>query len=108
MRRDLIRTFSITLGIFFFSTFTVTHSSAQIAASEFSTISQSVDGTVISIEYSRPSRRGRDTLFGGVMAYGQVITPGANMATTIEFSNNVKIDGNAIPAGKYSVWIAFE
>lgn len=30
------------------------------------------------------------------------------MATTIAFSNNVRIDGNAIPAGKYSVWIAFE
>ena len=30
------------------------------------------------------------------------------MATTIAFSNNVTIDGNAIPAGKYSVWIAFE
>ncbi|NNE36381.1 MAG: DUF2911 domain-containing protein [Rhodothermales bacterium] len=80
----------------------------QIVASEFSTISQTVDGTVISIEYSRPSRRGRSILFGGVMAYGEIITPGANWATTIEFNKNVKVDGNQISAGKYSVWIGFE
>lgn len=30
------------------------------------------------------------------------------MATNIEFSKNVTIDGHAVPAGKYSVWIAFE
>ncbi|MCH8123497.1 MAG: DUF2911 domain-containing protein [Bacteroidetes bacterium] len=98
----------MTLGIFILSSITAIPGNAQLAASEFSTVSQTIDGTVISIEYSRPSRRGRDPLFGGVMAYGQVITPGANMATTIEFSKNIMIDGNAVPAGKYSVWIAFE
>ncbi|GMQ82132.1 MAG: hypothetical protein BMS9Abin05_1575 [Rhodothermia bacterium] len=108
MRHIYLQTFSIALGMFIISVCAATTSSAQIAASEFSTISQTVDGTIISIEYSRPSRRGRDPLFGGVMAYGQIITPGANMATTIEFNRNVTIDGNAIPAGKYSVWIAFE
>ena len=108
MRRIYLQTLSMALGMFIISVSAVTTSNAQIAASEFSTVSQTVDGTVISIEYSRPSRRGRDPLFGGVMAYGQVITPGANMATTIEFNRDVTIDGNAVPAGKYSVWISFE
>ena len=38
---------------------------AQIRASELATVSQTVDGTVIKLEYSRPRLRGRDTIFGG-------------------------------------------
>ena len=92
-------------GVLVASLFLANAGNAQITASEFGTVSQAVDGTVISIEYSRPSRRDRDVLFGGVMAYGQVITPGANMATTIEFSKDVSINGNVVPAGKYSDFV---
>ncbi len=108
MRRLQIQTCLGFSGLFLTSFFLVNTSNAQITASEFGTVSQAVDGTVISIDYSRPSRRGRDSLFGGVMAYGQIITPGANMATTIDFSKDVTVNGNAVPAGKYSVWIAYE
>ena len=108
MGRIHLKTLIATLSILIAVIFMASDSSAQIAASEFSTISQTIDGTVISMEYSRPSRRGRAPLFGGVMAYGEMITPGANMATTIEFSKDVTMDGHAIPAGKYSVWIGFE
>jgi len=108
MRRRQLQICLGFLGMFITSLFLVNTGTAQIAASEFGTVSQAVDGTVISIEYSRPSRRGRDPLFGGVMAYGEVVTPGANMATTIDFSKDVTINGNAVPAGKYSVWIGYE
>jgi hypothetical protein len=81
---------------------------AQVVASERSTISQTVDGTVITIDYSRPSQRGRAPLFGGVMPYGDIITPGANMATTLELSKDVVIGETPVPAGKYSVWVAFD
>jgi len=37
---------------------------AQIRASELGTVSQTIDGTVISVEYSRPRARGRASLFG--------------------------------------------
>lgn len=108
MKRIIFKTCLALSGVVLTALCLVTTSTGQLAASELGTVSQAVDGTLISIEYSRPSRRDRDPLFGGVMAYGQVITPGANMATTIEFSKNVTINGNAVPAGKYSVWIGFE
>ncbi len=80
----------------------------QIVASERSTLSQTIDGTVITIDYSRPSRRGRAPLFGGVMPYGEIITPGANMATTLEVSKDITINEVAVPTGKYSVWVSFD
>ena len=78
---------------------------AQIRASEFSSISQTIDGTVITIEYSRPSRRGRDVLFGGVIPFDDVRTPGANWATTLEVNKDVTINSINVTAGKYSVWM---
>lgn len=78
---------------------------AQIRASELGTISQIIDGTKISIEYSRPRARGRQDLFGGEVKWQEVWTPGANFATTLELSKDVTIEGHPVPKGKYSVWI---
>ena len=82
---------------------TVVH--GQIRASELGTISQVIDGTRIGIEYSRPRARGRKDIFGGEVKWQEVWTPGANWATTLDFSRNVKIEGHAVPKGKYSVWM---
>lgn len=78
---------------------------AQIRASERATISQTVDGTVISLDYARPQARGREDIFGGIVPWGKQWTPGANWATTLEVSNQVEIDGHQVPAGKYSMWL---
>ena len=78
---------------------------AQVRASERSTISQTVDGTTLTIDYARPRGRGRDSLFGGEVKWGEVWTPGANMATTLETSANLKINGHQVAKGKYSVWM---
>lgn len=81
-------------------------SQAQIRASELGTTSQVIDGTKLTITYSRPRSRGRATLFGTSAAHwGEVWTPGANWATTLEVSKAVTINGRDIPAGKYSVWM---
>ena len=77
---------------------------AQRRASEHGTVSQRVDGTTISIEYDRPVARGRD-LFGKLVRWNQTWTPGANNATTIEVDKDVRINGGALPKGKYSVWM---
>jgi len=76
---------------------------AQIRASERATVSQTIDGTVIEVDYARPRLRGR-TVFGGVVHWGEMWTPGANWATTIRVSRDVRIEGRPLPAGKYSVW----
>lgn len=81
---------------------------AQIRASEAATVSQTVDGTTITIEYSRPSLRGRDLqadLFGHQIPWGRAWTPGANSATTLESNRDFELDGHAVAAGRWSVWM---
>ena len=79
---------------------------AQIRASEIASVSQTVDGTRITIEYSRPRARGRKAIFGTRdVRWDEVWTPGANYATTLDVSNDVKLDGHAVPKGKYSMWL---
>jgi hypothetical protein len=78
-------------------------SRAQSLASPFGTVSQTVDSTTITIEYYRPSTRER-RIFGGIIRWGDLWTPGANWATTLEVNRAVRIEGNALPAGKYSLW----
>lgn len=82
-------------------------SHAQIRASELASVSQTIDGTKLTIQYSRPRARGRDTLFGTpkVVRWNEVWTPGANYATTIETNKDVTLDGRKLAAGKYSVWL---
>jgi hypothetical protein len=77
---------------------------AQRRASEHATVSQKVDGTTITMEYDRPVARGRE-LFGSLVRWGQTWTPGANNATTIDVDKDVRINGQTLPKGKYSVWM---
>ena len=78
---------------------------AQVRASERGSVSQTVDGTVITIDYGRAQARGRDSLFGKVVTKGEVWTPGANASTTMQVSRDVTVGGKSLPAGKYSVWM---
>jgi len=78
---------------------------AQIRASEPALVAQTIDGTRMTVEYSRPRARTRDSLFGRVVTWGEVWTPGANMATTLDVSKDVKVNGFALAKGKYSVWL---
>jgi len=78
---------------------------AQVRGSERALLTQTVDGTTISVDYARPHARGRDPIFGGVVDWGHIWTPGANWATTFEFSKDVELNGQPVPKGKYSVWM---
>lgn len=55
----------------------------------------------VEVKYSRPSARGR-VIFGGLVPFGELWRTGAHDATTIRFSEAVKLNGNDIPAGTYS------
>lgn len=78
---------------------------AQLMASEPASLSQTVDGTRIAVEYHRPIARGRTGLFGKQVHWGELWTPGANVATTLAVSKDVSIEGTPVPKGKYSMWI---
>lgn len=73
------------------------------APSPSAKIEQRVGLTDIKIEYSRPSAKSR-IVFGELVPYGQLWRTGANMNSTIEFSTDVTIQGQALKAGKYSVF----
>lgn len=78
---------------------------AQVRASEAASVTQTIDGTKLTVTYSRPRARTRDSLFGKVVTWGEVWTPGANLATTLELSKDVKLEGHPVPKGKYSLWM---
>jgi hypothetical protein len=64
---------------------------------------QMVAATKIDVRWIRPVARGR-TLFGSLVPYGSVWTPSADSAMRISFSTGVKVNGQSLPAGTYSVW----
>jgi hypothetical protein len=66
-------------------------------------VKQQVGLTDITIDYSRPSMRGRK-IFGDLLPYGQLWRTGANAPTKLTFSTEVNIEGKTIPAGEYSLF----
>jgi hypothetical protein len=72
-------------------------------ASTTQTIIQDLGLGKVTITYSRPNVKDRK-IFGGLQPYGEVWRTGANSATTIEFSEDVIIEGNKVPAGKYGLF----
>ena len=102
---------SITASLNFFGQATFPRASPK------STVSQTVGDTEISIVYHRPNVKGRtiwgcqttDVIPKGGVTYdclvpnGQVWRTGANDATTFEISNDVTINGQKLPKGKYSL-----
>lgn len=67
---------------------------------------QTVGGKTITIDYGQPSVKGRDVWdpAGTVAPYGKVWRTGANETTAIEFSEDVKLEGKAVPKGRYALF----
>jgi hypothetical protein len=71
--------------------------------SQHGSVTQQIANTTITIDYNRPVARGR-ALFGSLVPFGRVWCPGADNCTTIELSTDVKINGQPLSAGTYSLW----
>lgn len=61
------------------------------------------DGVTIDIHYSRPSLKGRK-IGVDVVKVGELWRTGANEATTVAFNQDVLIEGQKLPQGKYSLY----
>ena len=79
-------------------------------ASPFTTIEQEFGLSKITLEYSRPSAKGR-LLFGeklngksALVPYGRIWRVGANESTKIIFLSNVVIDGQDLQKGSYALY----
>jgi tetratricopeptide (TPR) repeat protein len=68
------------------------------------TVAQTIGVTDITVKYHRPVAKGRK-VFGGLEPYGKVWRAGANDATTIAFSTDVKIEGQPLAAGTYALFM---
>lgn len=60
-------------------------------------------GATVTIDYSRPSVKGR-TIGNEIAPFGKVWRTGANEATTFEVNRDVTVEGQKLPAGKYSLY----
>ncbi len=70
-------------------------------ASPHKTAMANIGEAHVHIEYNAPSVRGR-IIWGGLVAFDEVWVTGAHNATSISFSEDVKIAGKTIKKGKYA------
>jgi DUF2911 family protein len=67
------------------------------------TLTASVGGADVWVQYGRPSKRGRE-IFGQVLPWNAVWRTGANAATHFHTSADLTVGGAAVPAGTYTLW----
>jgi hypothetical protein len=66
-------------------------------------VMQEVGISKVTISFHSPAVKGR-TIWGGLVPYDRVWRLGANNATTIELSHDAKVNGVAVPAGRYALF----
>lgn len=68
-----------------------------------SVLNQVVGLTDVTVEYSRPSAKGR-VVFGDLVPFGKLWRTGANANSTVSFSEDVVINGTTVKKGKYAIF----
>lgn len=90
-----------------FSVFLASYASfAQVKVPQSSPkgmVEQVVGLTDVTIEYSRPSMKGR-RIFGDLVPFGKLWRTGANSNTKITFSDDVIIEGKTLNKGTYALF----
>jgi Protein of unknown function (DUF2911) len=94
---------TIFLLIAFFAIISVNAQVKTPKPSPKSTVNQVIGMTDVTLEYCRPSAKGRN-IFGDLVPFGKLWRTGANENTTISFSEEVMIDGKKLPKGKYALF----
>ena len=90
-------------GLFLFTSlsFAQDKKKPKVRVSPKAEVSQTIGLTEVSISYSRPGVKGRE-IWGGLVPYNKVWRTGANEATKITFSTDVKINGKKLKKGVYA------
>ena len=76
---------------------------AQGRVSPHEKVTATISGKKVTIEYGRPSMKGRK-IFGGLVPYGEVWRTGADEATTITTEGDLMVGPLHVPAGSYSLF----
>ena len=74
-----------------------------IVASPRDSVQLVLGGKVLSVNYGRPSARGRK-IVGSLIPYNQVWRTGANEVTTFKTESDILLDGVTVPKGTYSLF----
>ncbi|MCH7826673.1 MAG: DUF2911 domain-containing protein [Bacteroidetes bacterium] len=90
-------------GLFLFTSFSFAQDKKKpkVRVSPKAEVSQTIGLTEVSISYSRPGVKERE-IWGGLVPYNKVWRTGANEATKITFSTDVKINGKELKKGVYA------
>ncbi len=75
----------------------------DIRVSPNAVVSQTIGTTEVTITYGRPAVRDRD-IFGELVPFDEIWRTGADEATTITLSDDVKVEGEPLEAGTYSLF----
>lgn len=94
----------LAISTFILATFGVNAQIKTPALSPLGKLEQTVGLTNISIEYSRPSKRGR-TVFPDVVPYGTIWRAGANKNSIITNDDQLVFGKDTLKAGSYSIFV---
>ena len=72
-------------------------------ASSHTQVAQQIGVTDVTIDYSRPNKKGRD-VFGPLVPFDTVWRTGANACTKLSFSGPVTFGSKPVPAGRYGLF----
>lgn len=118
MKKIFLLSFCCTIAMFCFSQIILT--TMPSGGNKKASVSERIGLTDVIIHYDRPGIKGREGKIWGELIPPGFTDPGfgssksapwragANENTTIEFSNDVTIEGKALPAGRYGFFIAYD
>ena len=103
MKNTKLNLLFLTLGMLALSSFSVAQDDRSQRPSPPAQVTETVGAAEVTIDYSQPSKNGRD-IFGALVPFDKVWRTGANEASWIEVSEDVTINGSPLPAGKYGLF----
>ncbi|MEL6810374.1 MAG: DUF2911 domain-containing protein [Bacteroidota bacterium] len=90
----------VCVGLFSFGAYAQVETPAPSPSQK---IEQKVGLTDVTLEYARPSVKGR-TIFGDLVPYDKLWRTGANANTKITFSDDVMVGDGTLKAGSYAIY----
>ena len=103
MKTITLKPFALCFAIFGLGQIAFAQSDLKLPdVSQAAEVKQRIALTDITVNYHRPLVNGRK-IWGGLVPYGKVWRAGANENTTIEFSDDVSVEGKPLAKGLYGL-----
>jgi len=104
MKVSAILFFALILGLYFTIDINAQERTTdRVWVSPNAAVSQTIGLTEVSVTYGRPGVRDRE-IFGGLVPFDEVWRTGANESTAITFSGDVRVEGELVEEGTYSLY----